>query len=160
MLLVASDGSSPRLGSGSARARPFLEGLSSIFWEGPRLGLGPGSMSKPGSLWRAFQNEKSILIWHKKYKNMDFWWVKFEIHWVKHSCLSAKPKQIFKPLYNFFVNQISLKNTWQIGHQMKMDTRGLKLGLGSGSARARSIFEGPRLDVQGSGSNFQGSTHH
>ena len=33
--IICSDGSSPRLGSGSVQARPFLEGLGSILWEGP-----------------------------------------------------------------------------------------------------------------------------
>ena len=42
---------------------------------------------------------------------------------------SAKPKHIFKPIYNFCGKKIYLTNTWQIGYQMKMDNRGLKLRL-------------------------------
>ena len=74
--LGSSEWSSPRLGSGSARACSFSEGSGSIFWEGHRLGLGLGSMSKPGSLWRTFENEENIPIGHI-YLNMDFWWLKF-----------------------------------------------------------------------------------
>ena len=44
--MIISDGSDPRIGPGSARDRPFLEGLRSIFREGPRLGIGSGSMSR------------------------------------------------------------------------------------------------------------------
>ena len=43
---MSSDGSDPRIGPGSARDRPFLEGLRSIFREGPKLGIGSGSMSR------------------------------------------------------------------------------------------------------------------
>ena len=45
-MLIPSDGSDPRIGPGSAQDRPFLEGLRSIFREGPKLGIGSGSMSK------------------------------------------------------------------------------------------------------------------
>ena len=48
--IVGSDGSEPRPGPGSARARQFFEGSGSNFREGPRPGPGPGSMSKPGGL--------------------------------------------------------------------------------------------------------------
>ena len=41
-----SDGSDPRIGPGSARDRPFLEGSRSIFREGPKLGIGSRSMSR------------------------------------------------------------------------------------------------------------------
>ena len=41
-----SDGSDPRIGPGSARDRPFLKGLGSNFREGPKLGIGSGSMSR------------------------------------------------------------------------------------------------------------------
>ena len=43
---VTSDGSDLRIGPGSARDRPFLEGLRSIFREGPKLGIGSGSISR------------------------------------------------------------------------------------------------------------------
>ena len=36
---VTSDGSDLRIGPGSALDRPFLEGLRSIFREGPKLGI-------------------------------------------------------------------------------------------------------------------------
>jgi len=41
-----SDGSDPRIGPGSARDRPFLKGLGSNFREGPKLGIGSGSMPR------------------------------------------------------------------------------------------------------------------
>ena len=41
-----SDGSDPRIGPGSARDRPYLKGLGSNFREGPKLGIGSGSMSR------------------------------------------------------------------------------------------------------------------
>ena len=41
-----SDGSDPRIGPGSARDRPYLKGLGLNFREGPKLGIGSGSMSK------------------------------------------------------------------------------------------------------------------
>ena len=44
--LPTSDGSDPRIGPGLARDRPFLEGSRSIFREGPKLGIGSGSMSR------------------------------------------------------------------------------------------------------------------
>ena len=44
--LLSSDGSDLRIGSGSARDRPFLEGSRSIFREGPKLGIGSRSMSR------------------------------------------------------------------------------------------------------------------
>ena len=41
-----SDGSDPRIGPGSARDQPYLKGLGSNFREGPKLGIGSGSMSR------------------------------------------------------------------------------------------------------------------
>ena len=41
-----SDGSDPRIGPGLARDRPFLEGSGSNFREGPKLGIGSGSISR------------------------------------------------------------------------------------------------------------------
>ena len=41
-----SDGSDPRIGLGLARDWPFLKGLGSNFREGPKLGIGSGSMSR------------------------------------------------------------------------------------------------------------------
>ena len=43
---ASSDGSDPRIGPGSARDRPFLEGSGSNFREGPKLGIGSGSISR------------------------------------------------------------------------------------------------------------------
>ena len=43
---LTSDGSNPRIGPGSARDRPYLKGLGSNFREGPKLGIGSGSMSR------------------------------------------------------------------------------------------------------------------
>ena len=44
---------------GSARARPearlYFEGSGSTFWDGPRLGPGPGSRSKPAGTRRALK---------------------------------------------------------------------------------------------------------
>ena len=37
--ILLSDGSDPRIGPGSARDRPFLEGSGSNFMEGPKLGI-------------------------------------------------------------------------------------------------------------------------
>ena len=45
-MAIISDGSDPRIGPGSARDRPFLKGLGSNFREGPKLGIGSGSMSR------------------------------------------------------------------------------------------------------------------
>ena len=45
-MLFTSDGSNPRIGPGSARDRPYLKGLGSNFREGPKLGIGLGSMSR------------------------------------------------------------------------------------------------------------------
>ena len=41
-----SDGSDPRIGPGSARDRPFLEGSGSNFREGPKLGISSRSRSR------------------------------------------------------------------------------------------------------------------
>ena len=46
VLRIYSDGSNPRIGPGSARDRPFLNGLGSNFGEGPKLGIGSGLMSR------------------------------------------------------------------------------------------------------------------
>ena len=46
MNVLYSDGSDPRIGSRSARDRRFLEGLGSIFREGPKLGISSRSISR------------------------------------------------------------------------------------------------------------------
>ena len=45
-MLFNSDGFDPRIGLRSAQDRPFLKGLGSNFREGPKLGIGSGSMSR------------------------------------------------------------------------------------------------------------------
>ena len=42
----SSDGSNPRIDPRSARDWPLLKGLGSNFREGPKLGIGSGSMSR------------------------------------------------------------------------------------------------------------------
>ena len=41
-----SDGSNPRISPGLVRDQPFLKGLGWNFREGPKVGIGSGSMSR------------------------------------------------------------------------------------------------------------------
>ena len=45
-MAIGSDGSNSRIGLGSARDQPFLEGSESNFREGPKLRIGSGSISR------------------------------------------------------------------------------------------------------------------
>ena len=73
-------------------------------------------------------------------------------NWELTSMARVLTKELTFGLYFLCKENFSHKYTWQIGYQMKMDTRGLELGLSLGSARVRSIFEGPGL---GPGSMFR-----